>query len=476
MSTTTTRRNRIVEGSCWTCRKRRVKCDLLKPSCTRCKTSGETCGYGNAAPVKWVGGIALRGRNAASLQWRRGSSSSSRASTEELGGSPGSMIPTTVNPKPLQDGELMLYFANALLPRFMLSEALFKADLTDISQDEDLRHTVIAVSQVHHSFEHKAMSIDALKAGRQARQVAIERLRRRLGGTTTDKAAQDVFATVVLLCILDGMIEPSEDDNASVCHLNGGHAILGRWTNVAPSILMTTGLQPHLLSLFATMDLVQALLSGSKPYFDPESWDTFAEKTAWFGRLPLGDRFFEITKTLSQMATLGHLIHSSATTLDVHQFSALSLPSMWDPSTIEALLHLKRDPDLSSNQAEWETFCSIWEITLVMYHRRVLRHLPVDNPEVQSATEIGITRLIDERLPPLFAHCTILPLLIVGAHSMQPQQQATVRRALSSSTSYLSFGSLKLMSKFLGDTWGTKDMQVSWWTMFEPVAKKAFLF
>nr|POE74663.1 arginine metabolism regulation protein ii [Quercus suber] len=473
---TTTRRNRIVEGSCWTCRKRRVKCDLVKPSCTRCQTSGETCGYGAAAPVKWVGGVALRGRNATMPQLRRDSSSSSSASTEEIGCSPELTMLATVGPKPLEDDGLMLYFANALLPRFMLGETLFQADLKDISQDEDLRHTVIAVSQVHHSFENKALSIDAIKAGRKARQVAIRRLRKRLGGTTTDKAAQDVFATVVLLCILDGMIEPSEDENASVCHLSGGHAILGRWTNIAPSILMTTGLQPHLLSLFATMDLVQAILSGAKPYFDPESWDTFAEKTAWFGRLPLGHRFLGITKALSQMASSGHLIYSSTVPLDIDEISALFSPVSWDESTIDALLDPERNVNLTSDQTEWETFCSIWEIALVMYHRRVLRRLPVNHPEVQAATQIGFSRLLDERLPPLFAHCTILPLLIVGAHAMQPEQQATIRRALSSSASYLSFGSLMLMSKFLNDTWESSDMQVSWWTMFETIARKTFLF
>ena len=40
------KRRRTVEGSCWPCKQRRVKCDLQKPSCRRCINSQtEDCSY-----------------------------------------------------------------------------------------------------------------------------------------------------------------------------------------------------------------------------------------------------------------------------------------------------------------------------------------------------------------------------------------------------------------------------------------------
>ena len=48
---------------CWTCRRRRLKCDGTRPHCTRCQASGFEClGYGKTKPLCWVNGIASRGR------------------------------------------------------------------------------------------------------------------------------------------------------------------------------------------------------------------------------------------------------------------------------------------------------------------------------------------------------------------------------------------------------------------------------
>lgn len=45
-------RIRIVKGSCWPCKKRRVKCDLYKPTCRRCVSAGTACDY-NSRLIRW---------------------------------------------------------------------------------------------------------------------------------------------------------------------------------------------------------------------------------------------------------------------------------------------------------------------------------------------------------------------------------------------------------------------------------------
>lgn len=49
--------------SCWTCRRRRVKCDRGVPNCQRCLISEEDCqGYSATKPLRWTNGVASRGK------------------------------------------------------------------------------------------------------------------------------------------------------------------------------------------------------------------------------------------------------------------------------------------------------------------------------------------------------------------------------------------------------------------------------
>lgn len=49
--------------SCWTCRRRRVKCDRLLPACHKCINSGHNCqGYTTNKPLRWTNSLASRGK------------------------------------------------------------------------------------------------------------------------------------------------------------------------------------------------------------------------------------------------------------------------------------------------------------------------------------------------------------------------------------------------------------------------------
>ena len=47
-------------GRCWTCKKRRLKCDGGVPSCQKCWGHGVEC-LGYKKPLTWVKGVARRG-------------------------------------------------------------------------------------------------------------------------------------------------------------------------------------------------------------------------------------------------------------------------------------------------------------------------------------------------------------------------------------------------------------------------------
>ncbi|KAJ3532065.1 hypothetical protein NM208_g8605 [Fusarium decemcellulare] len=63
------RQRSSVDKGCYTCERRRIKCDRGSPSCLKCSRKGLICpGYGQR--IRWAGGAAVRGRLAQSRDTR----------------------------------------------------------------------------------------------------------------------------------------------------------------------------------------------------------------------------------------------------------------------------------------------------------------------------------------------------------------------------------------------------------------------
>ncbi|KAE8152973.1 fungal-specific transcription factor domain-containing protein [Aspergillus avenaceus] len=54
---------RYADNACWTCRRRRRKCDRLLPACRQCTSAQRQClGYSTERPLRWTNSVASRGR------------------------------------------------------------------------------------------------------------------------------------------------------------------------------------------------------------------------------------------------------------------------------------------------------------------------------------------------------------------------------------------------------------------------------
>ncbi|KAJ5704766.1 hypothetical protein N7536_000455 [Penicillium majusculum] len=53
-------RHRSFKG-CWTCKKKRIQCDEMRPACRKCSSRGLTC-EGYEIRLRWGAGIASRGK------------------------------------------------------------------------------------------------------------------------------------------------------------------------------------------------------------------------------------------------------------------------------------------------------------------------------------------------------------------------------------------------------------------------------
>ncbi|KAH8656497.1 fungal-specific transcription factor domain-containing protein [Tricladium varicosporioides] len=442
-------RIRTVEGSCWSCKERRVICDLTLPTCLKCAKTGRQCDYG-AVRLKWTDCVASRGRFA------------------------GKKIPL-YHPPTLQkntDHHLM-YFENELLPRFNLTNTVPTIDLKILEKDPVLLQSVVAVAYAHAAYrseDGKALSLQKI----QTRNRALKAFREQLMGVQSDQLSGSLFIANVLLCILDGIIEPITESSATHHHLVGGKAILKQWAGVRGVFKLKYELPVLMLSIFTTMDLTHSLLIGDKPYFEASAWAEFGECEPWWGNVKSDDDFLETMAILSQLSALGAGVRHENNTVDIGTLLSIQM-------ALEQQANRQLETIKNSTTAAWTAFCSVYRHSASVYLYRALSGLEVDHPLVQQVVASCIEVIGGTELTDKLHHCILFPLLVVASHCVVKEQRGAIRKSLETSSVYLSFESLRSLEKFLEQRWLKLDnspatTQMSWWEYFDEIANVSCLF
>lgn len=570
----TPKRVRTVEGSCWACKDRRVICDLQRPQCSRCTSEDQVCEYGKLR-LRWCNGVAARGRFAGqnvpvtsstpsdvdlneekSMQWEKhrklsvdGQVSPSALTSPSLSFSSSPLFSpreTSLDlvksvdedeeqaiqlpdynksyqlfeaPSRVTADDLMLYFEHIVIDRFNLSTEPVLVDLVAVNKYPALRYSVTAVAKAHQQLSTCPGHHDAFLSKRAARLKAISNFRTQLENPTHQKKSRrllplDLFIANVLLCILDGVIDPNDESAACHVHYRGGRAILSQW-KLHQQLLQRhkRGLPALMLSCFATMDLTYALLTGEEQYFRDTSWAHFAGSDGWWGVLPPCDPFLEIMRILSRLAHLGHVVHrgdEDALFSDELEVLTMALKGYTTlPDGLEPLFMSQQNevfalkssqntqaplapqllvpmnscaPQLDFDES-WTVFCNAYRIAGLIYIYRVFHRLDASHPLVQQTTSYGLRAICDSRLKGKLAHCLLFPALVIGAHCQTMPQQRASLSAMRSTAAFLNFGSLRVMEAFLQGLWARipssyeeEGKSESWWECFKPIAEKTFLF
>jgi hypothetical protein len=443
-------RIRTVAGSCWACKERRVICDLTLPTCEKCAKIGRRCDYGKVR-LRWTDCVASRGRLA------------------------GKKIPLYQPPMLLQKNSdsHMLYFEKELLPRFNLSNTVPHLDLEMLSKDPILLQSVVAVSNAHYAY--RSANVQALCLTTiQDRNDALRMFRKHLMGAHTDEINNSLFIANVLLCILDGIIEPSKDSSATHHHLVGGKAILKQWSGMRGVFESKLELPILMFSIFATMDLTHSLLIGDQPYFEASSWADFGDCEPWWGNVPANDPFLETMAILSQLAGLGYEVRNCRNTVQIGTLLSIQM-------ALEQQAARQQEETGSSERPGWAAFCSVYRFSASVYLYRALSGLDVDHRLVQQAVTGCMDVLAGTDLTESLHHCILFPLLIVASHCLADEQRDSVRKSLGTTSRYLSFESLRSLQEFLEKRWSKLDhspetVQWSWWEYFGEIANVSCLF
>ncbi|CZT15488.1 uncharacterized protein RCC_12331 [Ramularia collo-cygni] len=474
-------KRRVPEGSCWSCKKRRLKCDLRQPTCSKCEVSSVTCDY-SQKPIQWVGGAAFRGLlksiGPPPVTEHNSTTHNDPHRPRSACSSPQQSSIYTAISSPMMPESLVSYFTHAVWPRFQLSGQIISLDEDMLVHESALRDAVLAVAQAHHHLllksEESVMAKPGGQTRRQARQVALSRFRTRIErGVESEEEASRLFQIVCMFCILDGMIYPDDQGNASEQHLRGGFSMLSSWSSIPLKMLLAGGLQAHLFSIFATVDLMHSLLDGTKPFFEPTMWFMFAGVQAWWGRLHPGDPFLAVLKLYSEMAFLGSIVYVRLPGLDGLRLAERCLEPIL--GSLRTGLPRSTTPDFTTPE-DWNTFCSLYEASAAVYVYRALQNRRVDDETVQRIVRNAVSSIVDRPLPDMMAHCLIFPLLVIGSHCLYSQDQRAILDLISSSASYLAFGNLIVMMNLLREIWSQSNMNSNWWDMFRPISKNVFLF
>ncbi|CAK7232948.1 hypothetical protein SBRCBS47491_008441 [Sporothrix bragantina] len=539
------RRIRTVEGSCWRCKDRRIKCDLSYPVCERCTDAGQVCEYGRlrlrwAQPATTMGvtaGSAVGPTTPPGILRRKSTSSThsthsphsngcrsprspSRWSVSSVGATTTTGTTTTTavsvsvsvslametaaalagpprQPSIILDSEYyMLYFENDFIPRFHLLDKSLYIDLVSLLQNPLLLHSATAVASAHHTLSKGggSLSADAILSMTRFRTEAIKELRESLllhtsttapvpwnidlDASNDPRSPSRLFTANALLCILDGMIEPSPDSAAAREHLRGGRAILDAWDGKTELFSAKSGVSMLMLSIFSSMDLTHAFLSGDMPYFDEDEWPKFAGAVCWWGVLDDSDPFLQINAVSSRLACLGHHVRTRPDSL-VSVSELLAIQLSLERTRTSSLVGTQNSWDGSNNSSPaaeaWAIFCSAYRHVALIYLYRVLCKEPVDHWMIQQIVAEGVEAIAHPALTGKLGHCVLFPALVLGCHCVDLDQRRKIRQVVLSSASYLAFGCIKTIDAFLQTTWQT-DMQFTWWECFEPISQTGFFF
>jgi hypothetical protein len=434
-----------------------VICDLTAPACEKCVKVGRRCDYGKVR-LRWTDCVASRGRLAGKKIPLYQSQPPSPSLQTQIVAAP--VLKKTAD-------HHMLYFEKELLPRFNISNAATPLDLKLLSKDPILLQSVIAVANAHATY--RSANESSLSLSRiQDRNNALKLFRQHLMGTQTNETSSSLFIANVLLCILDGIVEPLTETSAVSAHLVGGKAILKQWKGMRDILHLKHELPVLMLSIFATMDLTHAILIGDDPYFDATSWTEFGSCEAWWGNVPPGDDFLHTMATISQLATLGHEVRNFRSTAPIGMLLSIQT-ALETPSEGQEV------------SKPWTAFCATYRFAASVYLFRALSALDADHELVQKTVADAMEVIGGEDLTDKLHHCILFPVLIIGTHCLLEEQRGAIRRSLARTAVWLSFEALRSMEAFLEKRWAELDRsaelkQSNWWKFYDEIASVTCLF
>ncbi|CEF78811.1 hypothetical protein FGSG_03912 [Fusarium graminearum PH-1] len=442
-------RVRVVEGSCWPCKKRRIKCDLAKPTCSRCVKVGAACDY-NQRLIRWSTRPAVTVPAIYQIA----------TADEQLAGS------LAVYEKRSLD-----YFHGRFWPLLTTSTKPC-APPTIIA----LRHRVVLLATCVLADSHRW-----LQDGRNSRSIlnvkraeCLAALRAEVDGCCSkdNGSLQTLLFAVLLLYFNDGFLECAPTSSSTSSHRDGVLAIINQLGGM--TAVLGTGQDPlhMMLSEFATTDLTRAILTGQPPSFPPTIWEVVDRGPVWWGRDTQG--YCSLSTVFQEMSSMAFYIQSTTNMTEefsierVRVYEAALRPT-YAPLAVEDVSSPRASPvnqppiECDKESAQAYSLVRLFQHAALIYLYRAVCGLPVNHPLVQQHTQSCLDSIFSIQKPSKVLNCAVLPICIAGAHSQCPKEQKMVRTFAGFIYDEIRFASVHSVIAVLEDIWKRAPNETMTW-------------
>ncbi|KAK2752493.1 putative fungal zinc cluster transcription factor [Colletotrichum kahawae] len=448
-----TNRVRVVEGSCWPCKKRRIKCDLTKPTCVRCAKIGADCDF-SVRRLKWSTRPTIKAPAIYQITTRDVQLASSLAADER---------------------RALDYFHHRLWPMFTTAPEPCAAPILQALEHRVVLLATCVIADAHRVLQDGRNSRNLL---RMKRLECLAALRGELGDTQIAKMDKESLMTLLLAVLLlyfhDGYLECAQASASTTSHHGGVRAIVDSLGGIK-TVLETSHESIHmLLSEFASTDLTSVMLKGGQPAFKAEIWETIDTRAVWWGRDILGR---------SSLASVFQQISRLAWYLDalVKGSEQLSMSTVRDFETALSPVYA-RITDAAESDTETETVANdaftlirVFQHTALIYMYRAICGLPVSHSLVQQHVLPCLECIVDIKQPSKVLNCVIFPLLVAGAHVSSPRHRKAVLGLVQVIRDEIRFTSFHSVSDVLTGIWKADREEVSWFEMFSELGVNAIV-
>jgi hypothetical protein len=442
------KRCRTVEGSCWPCKQRRVKCGLQKPVCHRCSLSKtDECNYDKVL-----------------LKWKKVPASSIPATYLKL--TPEHILDG--NPLPTDERRAVDYFKARLWPLFSTVNEPCPPPIALALRSQPVLQALCVFAEEYRASQEGGYCKKALN---KRRLHCLAAIRDQLGSNSTKGSPlAALLVAVLLLYFLEGYVNCTDDDASTKCHLAGALAIINALGGFQSAWSSSDRITQMLLSELASTDLTDALLQDRAPSFSAAIWENMGTGSVWWETVPGTTPLSSVLCTMAEMSFYREAIQNGVDLCSekAQEFERALQPTYsmldcTDESTVGGeKLHPVRTASLSLVRA----FQHAGLIYLYSAIHKILPHHFLVQQHVHACLEC--IQGMDKRAKA--QNCALFPLYIAGAHALAESHRACVLEILDTIHTNLGFQSVTSVRSVLHKIWQLERNSESWTGIFQNTA------
>lgn len=447
-----TKRKRIVEGSCWPCKQRRIKCDLQKPYCRRCLQAGaNNCSYDRIC-IRWKKTPQKANTDLQTLQPKI-----ERALND---------ISLAINERRALD-----YFQGRLWPLFSTVDQPCQPPVALALRSQPVLQALCVFAEEHRALQERGAAQHTLE-NRRLHCLAL--VRGQLGENKNGvDALSPLLVAVLLLYFNDGYLNCTKPDASTQLHFAGVLALVDALGGFEAAYRASDRMTRMLMSEMASTDLTDALLHSRRPNFPARVWDIMEPGSVWWETAAGTPSLGSVLRILSGMSAYQSDIQDGAepNNEEVRAFERALQPSYtmmdyeWASPTSDKTVPTSEQFDPTTTACL--SLIRAFQHAGLIYLYSALLKVPCHHYLIQQHVQACLECVLGMETKSRVQNCALFPLYVAGAHSITDAHRKYVLERLDIIYANLGFQSVSSIRKTLTDLWESDEAATVWEDMYQ---------